>query len=142
MGTKQNKEVTNVLIQYKRTMNLIHDLSDQIGELDDRMTSIKTGKITGMPRGGVPLAVSDLVAEKVDLVQRKEKLEKIAEQKKEIVQAYIDTVLSPKHNRFLTLFFVKCLSMQEISRKEHYSRRHAFRIYAEALDMVDISLDL
>ena len=142
MDVKMNKDVKSVLIQYRKVMNMIEDLEAQIEDIDQRMTSIKSSKITGMPRGGTPITKEDLVADKLDLERRKKKFEKIADQKKEIVQSYIDTVFSVKHNKFLTLYFVKCLSVYEISKRMDCTKRHAFRIYSEALEMVDLSLDL
>ena len=95
-----------------------------------------------MPRGGSPYTYTDMIDDKDDLERRKARFEKIANQKKEIVQSYIDTVVSVKHNRFLTLYYIKCLTISEISRIEVYTERHAFRVFHEALEMVDLSLNL
>lgn len=136
------KEVKNVLFQYRNVRNMIMDLEDQIEDIDRKMISVKSQQLTGMPRGGKPFTSADWITDKLELEARKKRFEKIGAQKKEIVQTYIDTVLSPRHNRFLTSYFIKCLSVYEIARKEHYTKRHAFRIYSEALEMVDLSLDL
>lgn len=136
------QDVKNILNQYQILKLMIDDLDRQIKENEIRMTSIKAGKISGMPRGGVAVTFADMIADNEELESRKLRFEKISKQKKEIVQAYIDTVLSVKHNRLLTLFYIKGLSIYEIAEKENYSDRHAFRIYEEALKMVDIGLDL
>ena len=136
------QDVKNILNQYQVLKLMIDDLDRQINENEIRMTSIKAGKISGMPRGGVAVTFADMIADNEELESRKLRFEKISKQKKEIVQAYIDTVLSVKHNRLLTLFYIKGLSIYEIAEKENYSDRHAFRIYEEALKMVDIGLDL
>lgn len=136
------QDVKNILNQYQILKLMIDDLDRQINENEIRMTSIKAGKISGMPRGGVAVTFADMIADNEELESRKLRFEKISKQKKEIVQAYIDTVLSVKHNRLLTLFYIKGLSIYEIAEKENYSDRHAFRIYEEALKMVDIGLDL
>ena len=136
------QDVKNILNQYQILKRMIDDLDRQINENEMRMTSIKAGKISGMPRGGVAVTFADMIADNEELESRKLRFEKISKQKKEIVQAYIDTVLSVKHNRLLTLFYIKGLSIYEIAEKENYSDRHAFRIYEEALKMVDIGLDL
>lgn len=134
--------VKKVLIQYKKIKWMIEDLEGQIADVEKRMLSIKAGRISGMPRGGTPTTYADLVADKDDLERRKKRFVIIASQKKEIVQSYIDTVISVKHNRLLTLYYIKCQSMSEIATIEHYTERHAFRVYNEALEMVDISLSL
>ena len=136
------QDVKNILNQYQILKLMIDDLDRQINENEIRMTSIKAGKISGMPRGGVAVTFADMIADNEELESRKLRFEKISKQKKEIVQAYIDTVLSVKHNRLLTLFYIKGLSIYEIAEKENYSDRHAFRIYEEALKKGDIGLDL
>ena len=136
------QDVKNILNQYQVLKLMIDDLDRQINENEIRMTSIKAGKISGMPRGGVAVTFADMIADNEELESRKLRFEKISKQKKEIVQAYIDTVLSVKHNRLLTLFYIKGLSIYEIAEKENYSDRHAFRIDEEALKMVEIGLDL
>lgn len=140
--SRDNRSTKRVLIQYRKIKRLIRDLEKQIEEINEEISSAKAGKITGMPRGGEPLTFADRIADIDDLERRKEKFEIIAHQKKEIVQTYIDTVLSPRHNRVLTLYYVKCMSMKDVAIEENCTERHAFRLYNEALDMVDLSLDL
>ena len=139
---QSNQEIKNVLIQYRKVVSMIKHLDRKIEDLDDRMMSIKSGKITGMPRGGTPITNVDLIADKDDLEKRKDRFEVIAKQKKEIVQSYIDTVLYPRHNDFLTMYYVDCMSVEEISEEMPCSIRHAWRLYREAIPMVDLSLDL
>jgi hypothetical protein len=95
-----------------------------------------------MPRGGNAYTYADMIADKDDLERRKKKFEKIASQKREIVQAYIDTVLSVRHNRFLTMYYIKCLTVSQISDLEDYTERRGFQIFREALELVDVSLNL
>ena len=139
---RSHEETKKLLYQYRDVQQLIDDLEQQIQYVDDKAKRIRSSDYSGMPRGGTPITMADLVADKHDLERRKQRLEKIADQKKEIVQSYIDTVFSVKHNKFLTLYFVKCLSVYEISKRMDCTKRHAFRIYSEALEMVDLSLDL
>lgn len=139
----KNSEVKIVLGQYKKYIVMIRDLDRQIDDAHDRMISVKSASnVSGIPRGGHAVTVDDLIADVDDLERRKDRFQKIADQKKEIVQSYIDTVLSPRHNRVLTRHFIKCQSINEICKLETYSRRHVLRLYHEALDMVDLSLDL
>lgn len=142
MGNKSNKDVKKVLIQYKKAIYMVRDLSDQIAEQDSKMKTIKSPNYNGMPRGGTPYTLDDAIADKEELISRKLKFERIAKQKKEIVQTYIDTVMSVRHNRFLTLYYIKLYDVPEIAQREGYTERHVWRIYQEALSMVDLSLDL
>lgn len=61
-----------------------------------------------------------------------------AADEKRIVQQYIDTVESPKHNRLLCGIYLEDLSVNEIAEKEGYSVRQEWRIYKEAHEMVNI----
>ena len=139
----KTKEVKTILVQYKKYRWMIDDLSRQIEDMKDRALCIKsTSNLSGMPRGGSPYTYADMIADADDLERRKKKFEKIASQKKEIVQAYIDTVLSVKHNRFLTMYYIRCMTVSEIADREDYTERRGFQIFREAIQMVDISLDL
>ena len=60
----------------------------------------------------------------------------------EIVQSYIDTVYSPKHNDLLMMFYINDMSIEQIAKQTVYSDRHARRLYDEAIDMVDLSINL
>ena len=138
-----NREVKKLLSQYKRTKELIRDLERQSEDMGEQATCIKsTSNISGMPRGGVPYTVADLLADKDEIDRRIKKLETVAAQRKEIVQTYIDTVLSVRHNRFLTLYYIRCMTIDQISDQEGYVDRSGYRIFSEALDMVDTSINL
>lgn len=136
------EQVRNVLSQYRAAKAMCNDLALQIAEADERMTSVKSPKLSAMPRGGTAVTIADMVADKDELISRKLKFDTLAKQKREIVQSYIDTVLSVKHNRMLTMHFINCMSIYDIAKKEHYSERHAFRVYKESLLLVDLSLCL
>ena len=135
-------EAKKILNQHRIVCFLIEDLKKQIEEIDGQIYGCSSGKITGMPRGGKPVTREDLANDKADIIKRIERLEVVREQKKEIVQAYIDTVYSAKHNKVLTMFYIKVLPIWKIAEMEGYSQRHTFRLYEQGLDMVDLSLDL
>lgn len=135
-------EVKNVLIQYRKINTMIRHLEWKLEEKESSLTGVKSGKLTGMPRGGAPITIADALADKVDLERRIEKMKIVAVQKKEIVQSYIDTVMSPRHNDFLTMYYIKCMSVEEIADSMPCSVRHAWRLYREGLRMVDLSIDL
>jgi hypothetical protein len=135
-------EAKKILNQHRSVYFLIQDLKKQVKDIDAQIYGCSSGKITGMPRGGKPVTREDMANEKADIQKRIERLEIVKAQKKEIVQAYIDTVFSPRHNKILTLYCIKVLPIWKIAELEGYSQRHTFRLYEQALDMVDITLDL
>lgn len=135
-------EAKKILNQHRSVYFLIQDLKRQVNDIDGQIYGCSSGKLTGMPRGGKPVTREDMANEKADILKRIERLEIVRKQKKEIVQAYIDTVFSPRHNNILTMYYIKVLPIWKIAELEGYSQRHTFRLYEQGLDMVDISLDL
>ena len=135
-------EAKKILNQHRNVYFLIQELKNQVRDIDARLYGCKSGNITGMPRGGKGITREDIAEEKADIEKRIERLEKIRKQKKEIVQAYIDTVFSARHNKVLTMYYVKVLPIWKIAEIEGYSQRHVFRLYEQAVEMVDITLDL
>lgn len=138
----KTEEVKKVLSQYRRVMSMIRDMELKIEYIDKCMTSAKSGKITGMPRGGTPITMEDMVAKKDEYICRKKRYEVIANQKKEIVQSYIDTVFSPRHNEVLTLYYAEAKTIEEIAKEIPCTVRHALRLRKEGVLMVDTTLNL
>lgn len=128
-----------ILSQYREIVMMIDNLNHRIKSLDDRAIKIKSPNYNGMPRSSTPYTMIDILADKEDLERRKAKFEKLALEKREGVEDYIDTVHSIKHNSFLYLYYIKGLTIEEISREEGYSLRHSWRLFREAIELVDIA---
>ncbi len=135
-------EAKKILNQHRSVYFLIQDLKRQVNDIDGQIYGCSSGKLTGMPRGGKPVTREDMANEKADILKRIERLELVKKQKKEIVQAYIDTVYSARHNKILTMYYIKVLPIWKIAELEGYSQRHVFRLYEQAVEMVDVTLDL
>ena len=84
------------------------------------------------------MTTEDLIVKKADIEKRRDIFLGRAAHEKRIVQQYIDTVESPKHNRLLCGIYLEDLSVNEIAEKEGYSVRQEWRIYKEAHEMVNI----
>lgn len=141
-GDQKKEQVKKVLYQYREIKTMCADLQRQINEMDIKMTSVKAINCSGMPRGGCPVTIADMMADKDELISRKSRFEAVARQKREIVISYIDTVHSAKHNNVLYMHFINGMRISDIAKMKNYSDRHVFRIYHEALDMVDLNLNL
>lgn len=133
---QQRKEI---LSQYKEILEMIEHLDERIKDLDARAQRIKSPNYSGMPRGGTPYTTADILADKEDIERRKARFEQLAIQKRSRVEEYIDTVLSIRHNTLLYLYYIKGLSIEEISEREGYSVRHSWRLFREAVELVDIA---
>lgn len=132
------KDIKRKLERYRKLMEIAKELQKQADELENRAEAVGSKRITDMPRGGNHMTTEDLIVKKADIEKRRDIFLRRAADEKRIVQQYIDTVESPKHNRLLCGIYLEDLSVNEIAEKEGYSVRQEWRIYKEAHEMVNI----
>ena len=132
------KDIKRKLERYRKLMEMAKELQKQAAELENRAEAVGSKRITDMPRGGNHMTTEDLIVKKADIEKRRDIFLRRAADEKRIVQQYIDTVESPKHNRLLCGIYLEDLSVNEIAEKEGYSVRQEWRIYKEAHEMVNI----
>lgn len=122
--------------QYKRVRRnaaLVKNLIGRLKALDDRIYTLRSPEVSGMPRGGDPVTLADLVADKADLEARIKRLtRKGREYKREIMEEIDDRDLDLKEAELLELYLVECMSVPEIAVEMGYSERQAWRIYKDA----------
>jgi DNA-directed RNA polymerase specialized sigma subunit len=135
----ENSEIKEVerkkrsLKRYKKTLACIDRLEVKLDLVNQRLTSVRSPNLSGMPRGGTPVTSADLIADKIELEERIERLkERGVRQRREILEE-IDSLEDPKHAEVLELFFINCLTLEEIADKLRYSDRHVYRIYSEGV---------
>ena len=133
-----SKEKKAKLNQYRKLKDMSDWLDKQARELGDKAVSVGK-KMSDMPRGGGKETMEELLIEKVDMERRRDDFERRAKEAKSVVQGYIDTVTSSRHNTLLKGLYIDRLSVEEIAEKEGYSTRQEWRIYKEAHQMVDVS---
>lgn len=126
------------LKRYRRNKALIERLVNKIKILDERITALRSPSLSGMPRGGDPVTAADLIAEKVDLEARIERLTDKGQPYRREILDLIDELEDPRYAEVLECFFVDCESFTEIARSMGYTERHVIRLYSEAI----LSLDL
>lgn len=122
------------LKRYKKNLACIDRLEDKLDLLNDRMTSIKSPNLSGMPRGGQPTTITDLVADKVELEERIAALKLKSRRLRKETLEEIDRLDDPKHVKVLEMFFIDRLTLEEIAAELNYSNRHVYRIYSESLE--------
>lgn len=132
------KDIKRKLERYRKLMEMAKELQKQADELENMAEAVGSKRITDMPRGGNHMTTEDLIVKKADIEKRRDIFLRRAADEKRIVQQYIDTVESPKHNRLLCGIYLEDLSVNEIAEKEGYSVRQEWRIYKEAHEMVNI----
>lgn len=126
------------LKKYKKNQACIDDLKSRIEELDDRIKTVKSPTLSGMPRGGLPKTKEDLIADKDDLERRLKVREEKAPKLKRIITDEIDNLDDTRYINILELFLIECLTFEDIADRLGYHSRHVERLYSEALnELVD-----
>ena len=126
--------------RYKKNLACIARLEEKLTLLDDRLTSVKSPSLSGMPRGGTPVTSDDLIADKMELEERIRRLkEKGKAIKKEILNA-IDDLSDPRFSGVLEAYFIDDLSFSEIAHDLNYSEKSVIRIYSQGIRALNLPL--
>lgn len=127
------KHKKRFLRRYQNNLACISRLEAKLVILDERLTSIKSTNLSGMPRGGVPITLDDLLADKDDLERRIKKLRAKNRDLRQSVYEAIDTIEDPRYCEVLEAHFVEGLDIKDIADQMGYTERHVYTLYAEAI---------
>lgn len=126
------------LKRYRKNIACIKRLENKVRSLDDRITAIKSPNYSGMPRGGIPITVEDLIADKVELEDRIKRLKiKNIKVKQEIIDE-IDSLDDPRLCEVLESYFIEGISLEDIADMEGYTVRHTYRLYNEGVKLMSV----
>ena len=126
------------LRKYKKNLACINRLNLKLQNLDEKIKRVKSPNMSGMPRGGVPVTVADLLSDKSDLENRIERLKAKKSDLKHKVEEEIDTLDDDRYVEVLESFFIDCKSFEDIAEDMGYQTRHVVRIYSQAIrELVD-----
>lgn len=121
------------LYRYKNNLQKIDRLRNKLIVLTEKIESVKSPNYSGMPRGGTPVTVEELLSDKIDLENRIKRLEdKGIEYRREILEA-IDSLDDCRHSDVLEHWFICGESADVIGENIGYSTRYVFSLYAKAL---------
>ena len=121
------------LKRYRKNLNCIVRLEDKLALLENKLSSVRSPNLSGMPRGGAPVTTADLVADKIDLENRIKRLKGKGKNLKDEILEEIDSLDEPRYIAILEAFFIDCLSIEEIAENEGYTVRHVYTIYHDAV---------
>ena len=127
------KDKKRFLRRYQNNLACISRLEAKLVIVDERITTIKSPNYSGMPRGGVPITLEDLIADKDDLERRIKKLRLKSRDLKRSVYEEIDTIEDTRYCEILEAHFIDGLSFVDIAEKMGYAERHVRKLYAEAI---------
>ena len=127
------------LKRYRKNLACIERLEKKLVLLDDRITGLKSPSLSGMPRGGVPVTIDDLMSDKLDLEDRIKRLKAKSRGLKNAVYEEIDSLEDPTDVEILEAFFIDGLSFEEIAEDLGYSERRVIARYSEAIKILSLS---
>lgn len=129
------------LKRYKKNLSCIERLESKLETLDTRMTSVRSPKLSDMPRGGQPVTTEDMILEKIELEERIERLKAKSKKLRSETLEEIDRVEDPRYSEILEGFFIDCKSLEEIAENTGYTIRHVYRLYSEGVTFLALDQD-
>lgn len=127
------------LKRYRKNLACIKRLEEKLVILDERITAVKSPSLSGMPRGGTPVILADLVSDKVDLEKRIERLKVKGKKLKSEIYEEIDSLEDPRYCEVLEAHFIEGLTFESIAEEMGYTERHVYTLYSEAISLLAIS---
>lgn len=121
------------LRRYRNNVACIDRLEEKLFLLDERITSVKSPSLSGMPRGGKPVSIEELISDKIALEKRIKRLKDKGESLKEEITDEIDTLEDSRYCGVLEAYFIDGRSMEEIAEDMGYSTRWTYDLYAEGI---------
>ena len=135
---ENEKSKKRFLRRYQNNLACISRLEAKLVILDERIKSIKSPNFSGMPRGGVPVTLDDLLADKDDLERRIKKLKAKNRDLKRSVYEVIDTLEDSRYCEVLEAHFIDGLSIRDIAEETGYTERHVYTLYQEAIRLLSV----
>ena len=121
------------LKRYRKNHNCIVRLEEKLKLLDMRMCSVRASNFSNVPRGGQPVTLEDLTADKLDLENRIQRLKEKGKRLKSEILEEIDLLDDSRYVAILEGFFIDCLSAEDIAENEGYTTRHVYSLYHDAI---------
>lgn len=124
------------LKRYKKNLACIARLNEKLTLLDARIKTIRSPNYSGMPRGGTPVTIDELLSDKIDIEERIKRLKSKSRNLKNEILEEIDSIEDPRYCEVLEAFFIDCIPLEEIAENEGYTVRHIYRLYSEAVTLL------
>lgn len=141
----ENSEIQQIerkkrsLKRYKKNLACIERLEAKLDQINDRMISVRSPNLSGMPRGGTPVTLADLISEKDELEERIKRLKDKSKKLRGEILDEIDSLEDTRYCDVLEGFFIDCLSLEAIAEEMGYTDRHVYRLYSEGVTKLALS---
>lgn len=130
------------LKRYKKNVACIDRLEDKLALLDQRIKSAKSPNLSGMPRGGTPVTVEELLSDKLDLEKRIRRLKEKSRKLKDQILDEIDSLEDPRYCEVLEAYFIECKTISQIAEDMGYTDVHIYNLYRDAVRELTFNNDL
>ncbi len=122
------------LESYKWLNAEIEDDEERLARLDARLYDAPIKKISDMPRGGQPVTIDSLVAQKIEL---QDKINAKCARRNKILNQ-IESMPDDRDRRILKLEFIDDLTHEQVAERINYSVAQTRRYYEAALERFEI----
>lgn len=126
------------LRRYRKNREKVERLETKLETLKERIDGLKSPSLSGMPRGGVPVSLDDLISDKLDLEDRIRRLKDKGHEFKKQIAEEIDSLDNVNHCDVLEGYFIDCLSIADIAENMGYSERYVYTLYQEAISLLSV----
>lgn len=130
------KNKKRFLKRYKKHNVRLARLEEKLITLNEQIKSVRTPKLSGMPRGGVPITIEDLIADKEMLEERISNMKSLRLSLKKDILKEIDTLEDVRYAEVLEMYFIDCLSFDDIAEELGYDTRHILRLYKQGIEQL------
>lgn len=134
------KKKKRSLKRYRNNLACIGRLEEKLTLLDERIKSVKSPNYSGMPRGGTPVTIEELISDKVDLEKRIKRLKDKGKKLKDQILEEIDSLEDLRYCEVLEAYFIECMSISEIAEEMGYTDRYIYDLYKNAVQELTFNI--
>lgn len=132
------KNKRRYLKRYRKSIAKIDRLKDRLFEIDEKINKIKSPNFSGMPKGGTPPTLAEMISDKIELEERIKRQEQKSEQIRREILFIIDDLEDELQSEVLEYFFIKLNDLSDIAEKLGYSERYIASVYSAGVQAVQI----
>lgn len=142
MTQVEDKEIINkkrYLRRYRKNQAKLERLEEKLVNLDSRIYSLRSPTISDMPKGGQGITSEDLMAEKLELQDRINRVSRQGKRIRSEILDKIDQLDDTRHAEILEAYFIDRQDFSSIAEELGYTIRHVIRLYSEGIRLIDIN---
>lgn len=133
-----NKNKKAWLNRYANQVRGIERLENKRDILEARITSVRSPTLSGLPRGGKPITVEDLIADKLEIEDRILRLkDKARRVRREILDA-IDDIEEVNLCEVMERRYILLQSPEDLAESMGFNTRHIWRILSQGVEAIQI----